>query len=282
MSVSNAEKAFLEDGVVQGLRADGRDCLDSRPLCVDVDLIPSASGSARIQSADADVVVCVKCTMGPPPRDAQDEGTLVLNIDCMGCVNVEVDGWTGDDVGPFLTTTLMALCLGRHVLDYKRLCVEPGHFAWSVAIDATVLNAGGNLLDVVCLGIKGALMNCRLPVIVVGDSEDAEDGDKDFEVDEREESAVEFPHNTIPLCVTMGLICGRCVLDMTPEEEFCSSAKVTVAVNEAGRSVGVHRSGRRPIELGALPPILRSSEDSGLKKHLCLRNAIGALNARHA
>ena len=43
-TLSPAERRFLEDGVRQGFRNDGRGLLDYRPYTVETGILPSTSG----------------------------------------------------------------------------------------------------------------------------------------------------------------------------------------------------------------------------------------------
>ena len=46
--ISRSEKAFIEEGVLQGMRNDGRGRLDYRTLGVTPDVLPQTNGSARV------------------------------------------------------------------------------------------------------------------------------------------------------------------------------------------------------------------------------------------
>ena len=58
--LSAAEKEYIEQGVEQDIRNDGRGRLDYRPIEVQLGLIAQASGSARLRLGKTDVVVGVK------------------------------------------------------------------------------------------------------------------------------------------------------------------------------------------------------------------------------
>ena len=59
-----SERSFLIDGCESGIRGDGRGCLDWRPVSIDTSVVPSASGSARVQIRATDVVVGIKVSHG--------------------------------------------------------------------------------------------------------------------------------------------------------------------------------------------------------------------------
>jgi exosome complex component RRP42 len=58
--ISDAERAYIAQGVAQGLRNDGRGCRDMRPLELELGVIAQANGSARLRAGGTDVIVAVK------------------------------------------------------------------------------------------------------------------------------------------------------------------------------------------------------------------------------
>lgn len=62
-SLSSAEAAYIAAGVAQGLRSDGRGCLDVRPIEIQPGVLLRASGSARLRLGATDVLVGVKVRM---------------------------------------------------------------------------------------------------------------------------------------------------------------------------------------------------------------------------
>jgi exosome complex component RRP42 len=58
--ISDAERAYIAQGVAQGLRNDGRGCRDVRPLELELGVVAAANGSARLHVGGTDVMVAVK------------------------------------------------------------------------------------------------------------------------------------------------------------------------------------------------------------------------------
>ena len=65
MLLSEGEKAWIQEGFECNVRNDGRNCLDLRTAVVEVGLISSASGSARVRLGGNDVIVGVKVSFPP-------------------------------------------------------------------------------------------------------------------------------------------------------------------------------------------------------------------------
>ena len=60
MSMSISEIEYCKASVQQGIRLDGRDLQDFRPIEIELGLIAQANGSARLHLGTTDVLVGVK------------------------------------------------------------------------------------------------------------------------------------------------------------------------------------------------------------------------------
>lgn len=58
--VSATEAEYIRRGFEDGLRADGRGCMDFRQIEIDTGMITQATGSARVRLGSTDVLVGVK------------------------------------------------------------------------------------------------------------------------------------------------------------------------------------------------------------------------------
>ena len=89
--LSEAEKLFILHGVQDDLRVDGRDLGDIRPITVETDLVPGASGSAHLRLANTDILVGVKAEI-----EEEDRGRIVFSVDCSANATPEFEGRGGD------------------------------------------------------------------------------------------------------------------------------------------------------------------------------------------
>lgn len=62
---SEAERHFITQGIVQGIRTDGRGCTDYRPLQFELNIIAQAHGSARLHMGATDVIITTKVRQEP-------------------------------------------------------------------------------------------------------------------------------------------------------------------------------------------------------------------------
>ncbi|KAK7244729.1 hypothetical protein RIF29_39555 [Crotalaria pallida] len=64
VGLSLGEKHFIQGGIAQDIRCDGRKRLAYRPIYVETGVIPQANGSARIRMGNTDVIASVKAELG--------------------------------------------------------------------------------------------------------------------------------------------------------------------------------------------------------------------------
>jgi exosome complex component RRP42 len=66
LTLSAAEEKYIRDGVACGVRADGRDISNYRPLQLETGIISNSNGSARLTAYKTDILVrappCCPCT----------------------------------------------------------------------------------------------------------------------------------------------------------------------------------------------------------------------------
>lgn len=60
VGLSIGEKQFIEGGIAQDIRTDGRKRLVYRPIQVQTGVIPQANGSARVRMGGTEVIASVK------------------------------------------------------------------------------------------------------------------------------------------------------------------------------------------------------------------------------
>lgn len=60
VGLSLGEQHFIQGGIAQDLRCDGRKRLTYRPIHVETGVIPQANGSARVKIGATEVIASVK------------------------------------------------------------------------------------------------------------------------------------------------------------------------------------------------------------------------------
>ncbi len=79
--VSATERRFIEEGIEQNLRNDGRSALDYRPFYVELSVMEQTNGSARLKQEFTDILVGVKVDIGEVDPQRPNLGRIEFSVD---------------------------------------------------------------------------------------------------------------------------------------------------------------------------------------------------------
>jgi len=255
--LSAAERAYIQQGIEQNVRYDGRARLDYRPFSVQLDAVPTANGSARIKLDNTDVTVAVKVEIQEPGYSTPSQGSIVCSVDCSPSVSLEYEGLGSQNVNTQLSCDLERILCDSHTIDLKQLCIIPGKQVWVLYVDALVLDSGGNVLDALFLAAKAALKHTKIPAV------DVVEGDKVGELqiavsdDPFESKSLTLDNDKIPICVSLVKIGSCVVVDPCIDEESCMAARITVALNRVGNICGIHKAGNGGVAPAAMKEMIK-------------------------
>ena len=91
MSSSLAEQEYCTACVQHGIRLDGREPCDFRPIELELGLIAQANGSARLHLGSTDVLVGVKVEVGSPDSSRPDCGRVQVTVECSACASPDYE-----------------------------------------------------------------------------------------------------------------------------------------------------------------------------------------------
>lgn len=249
-AISAAEVSYIEGGIAQNLRSDGRGRLDFRNIAITTGVIPQANGSSRCKVGGTDVMVSVKAELGNPPKGRPSHGGMQIKVECSPTANPEFEGRGGEELSLELTRGLERSFLGGPngsgaAIDLSTLRIVDGKTCWVLCIDGLVLSSDGNLLDALSIAVKAALRNTGLPKVEVV-AGGAEDEDPEIEVDDEESSQLYV--SNAPVIITLTKVGKSYFVDATAEEESHMRSAVSVAVNRKGVVCGVTKRGGEGLE----------------------------------
>ncbi|KAF5466253.1 hypothetical protein F2P56_016193, partial [Juglans regia] len=112
VGLSLGEKNFIQGGIAQDLRSDGRKRLTYRPVSVETGVIPQANGSARVRMGATDVISSVKAELGKPSSLQPDKGKVSIYVDCSPTAAPMFEGRGGDELSTDLSVALQCCLLG--------------------------------------------------------------------------------------------------------------------------------------------------------------------------
>ncbi|CAO3675600.1 unnamed protein product [Rhizopus microsporus] len=256
--ISPAEKSYIEEGIQQDCRANGRARLEYRHMILETGLLSQASGSARCRLGDSDVLVGVKVEIGEIEQNQPNQGRIVCNVECSPSASQQFEGRGADEINNSLTMAVDRLFNGpQSGLDLEKLCIIPGQQCWIIYIDAMVMDAAGNLLDCIVMTVRAALYNTRIPKTEI---QDLGEGEYEFEVmDDVEDAEPIAGWENLPITVTLYKIADRYIIDPTILEELCSQVTLTVGVNRNGSVCSIQKGGNGSIEPSLLTEMIQTA-----------------------
>ncbi|ONI18138.1 hypothetical protein PRUPE_3G198900 [Prunus persica] len=245
VGLSIGEKHFIQGGIAQDLRSDGRKRLTTRPIYVETGVISQANGSARVRMGATDVIASVKAELGRPNVLQPDKGKVVVNVDCSPTAAPMFEGRGGEELSAELSVALQCCLLGGKSgsgagIDLSSLVVVEGKICWDLYIDGLVVSSDGNLLDALGAAIKAALSNTGIPKVNVAAGAS---GDEQPEVDVSDEEFLQFDTSRVPVIVTLTKVGRHYIVDATSEEESQMSSAVSISINRQGHICGLTKRG---------------------------------------
>ncbi|GAU40729.1 hypothetical protein TSUD_14140 [Trifolium subterraneum] len=245
VGLSLGEQHFIQGGIAQDLRCDGRKRLTYRPIHVETGVIPQANGSARIRIGATEVIASVKAELGKPSLSQPDKGKVFIYIDCSSTAEPTFEGRGGEELSAELSTALHRCLLGAKSgagagIDRTSLVVVEGKICWDLYIDGLVVSSDGNLLDALGAAIKAALSNTGIPSVKVTAGAAS---DEQPEVDISDEEFLQFDTSGVPVIITLTKVGRDYIVDATPEEESQMSSAVSISINRKGHICGITKRG---------------------------------------
>ncbi|BBN69516.1 3'-5'-exoribonuclease family protein [Prunus dulcis] len=267
VGLSIGEKHFIQGGIAQDLRSDGRKRLTIRPIYVETGVISQANGSARVRMGATDVIACVKAELGRPNALQPDKGKVIVNVDCSPTAAPMFEGRGGEELSAELSVALQRCLLGGKSgsgagIDLSSLVVVEGKICWDLYIDGLVVSSDGNLLDALGAAIKyyvakekssgmtyllkklmfpkAALSNTGIPKVNVAAGAS---GDEQPEVDVSDEEFLQFDTSRVPVIVTLTKVGRHYIVDATSEEESQMCLAVSISMNRQGHICGLTKRG---------------------------------------
>ena len=91
MNISVGERQYIAASTAKGCRLDGRGTEAFRRVAAQLDVVPQATGSARVRLGKTDVFVGIKVELGQPAVDAPDCGRIEFFVDYAPCGTPDVE-----------------------------------------------------------------------------------------------------------------------------------------------------------------------------------------------
>lgn len=239
-------------------RLDGRKLTEYRQVTVEIDVTPTAEGSARVKIGDTDVLVGVKVEVMEPYPDTQDEGSIMVGAELLPLSNPHFEQGP-----PGIQAVELARIVDRGIresksLDFKKLCIKKGEKIWMIIIDIVTINDAGNLFDASALAAIAALKSMKFPKY------------EDDKIDYKEKTNKGLDLKDTPLSVTVIKIGDKFIVDPDSDEEKAIDARLTVASLSDGTLCAMQKGGDYPLTAEDVSKMV----DLGIEKGKELRKLV--------
>lgn len=272
---SDAEKIFILHGVEVNFRYDGRTRSEYRPMEVETDIVPHASGSARLRLANTDILVGVKAEIDQPFVESPNQGKLEFFVDCSANATPAFEGRGGEALANELSAALTRAYSSHHAFDRTALCILPKYQCWKLFVDILILECGGNLFDAVGLGVKAALRNTFIPKVVAASLDGA---DPELILSDNPCDCWQLNVSNAPLLVSVVKIGDSHVVDPGAEEEAVSGGGILIAYG-GKRVTSVLKLGGGSLHPNTLKDMLQLGATAGESLQVTLEKALEAEEA---
>lgn len=225
----------IKNALQKGVRLDGRKLDEIREVSLETGLISTAEGSAKVKFGDAEAIVGVKMSIERPFPDSPEDGILMVNAELLPLSNPEFESGP-----PSIDSIEISRVVDRGIreskaVNTKKLCLEKGEKAWTIAVDITPINYDGNLIDIGGFGAMLALRNARFPTLT------------EHGVDYHKLTDKKVDINHYPIPVTVYRIGETLLVDPTEEEEKLVEARLTVTSISDTKICAMQKGGDKPL-----------------------------------
>ncbi|MGQ9718304.1 MAG: exosome complex protein Rrp42 [Nitrososphaerales archaeon] len=222
MVVERLRKDQMVELLSKEKRLDNRGLLDLRNIVIETGVIERASGSAKVQVGNTQVIAGVKIETGEPFPDTPDKGLLVINAEVLPLASAYAEPGPPDEDAIELARVVDRGVRESKMIDLSKLVLIPGRKVHAVFVDVNVLNVDGNLFDATSYATVASIATAKMPKLSL---------DQNGQI-KRTEEIIPLPIKSIPVSVTLARIGDVLLVDPTSEEEAVMDARITLVFDE--------------------------------------------------
>jgi exosome complex component RRP42 len=221
--VEHLRRQQMWDSLSRGKRLDGRAFDEQRPLEIEIDVIKKANGSARVRLGDSEVIAGVKVSTGEPFEGLENKGALIVSAEVLPVASPHVEPGPPDEEVIELARVVDRGVRESEMIDLEKLVLVPGKTVYTIFVDCSVTNTGGNLFDATSYAVVASLLTANLPILEMQDGKVVDTG-----------RTQPMPVTTVPVSITAVRIGEHVLIDPDAEEEGCMDARITIDTSEEG------------------------------------------------
>ncbi|KAF4686974.1 hypothetical protein FOZ60_004644 [Perkinsus olseni] len=273
-SWTKTTSVFLSNGLTAGVRADGRNCHDRRPVSIATDTISAANSSSTLHCDDTDIIVGIKTDVVVLPDKDKHIGLIQLGIECP----------EQPEEAQQLQTALTVLMM-RGIDESCLLIDKDEPFAWSISIDILITGIiNPSVVELSSLAIIAAFRGLWIPkVTIIPPLEEGEKPSINLEEGDSRGQDIAPLVSSLPVCVVCGINGPRMVVDVSAAEAKCCRGVLAVGVDRKGCIVSMWKwqmilreeaSSSMAMDPHLLPELLTHAQDEASNLFTALHEAL--------
>ncbi|MCQ2056026.1 MAG: exosome complex protein Rrp42 [archaeon] len=252
--ISEIKRDHIVRLLKNGKREDGRKLTENREISIITNCIESADGSARVRFGNTEVIAGVKIIPGTPFPDATNEGVITTGMEFLPMAHPSFEGGPPGEDAIELARVVDRGIRESKMVDVEQLCITEGEKVWMCFIDMYALDHDGNLFDTANLAAVMALKTAVIPY-------------KQYDLgDDRP-----LPTTCVPVSVTICKIDNTLILDPNFDEEYVSSARLTITTDDVGNFRAMQKGGKGSFTVDELGQCL----DMAVARGIDVRKIVG-------
>ncbi|OAD59419.1 Exosome complex component RRP45 [Eufriesea mexicana] len=229
--LSNCERNFVNKAVQRGIRLDGRNLMEARPVKI---YFASNWGGCMVLLGQTRVIAQVTCDIQKPKTSRPNEGMLHINVELNPIAAQHFDSGRQSEISILISRQLEKCYQDSKCIDLESLCIIADKQVWNLRVDVNVINHDGNLIDCASIATLAALSHFHRP--------DVTSNGEDIIVhpfSEKDPLPLTLYH--YPACVSfITFECGNTVMDPTYLEERVGVAQLTLGINSYRELCSLH------------------------------------------
>ncbi|OIR57495.1 MAG: exosome complex component RRP45 [Amphiamblys sp. WSBS2006] len=251
------EKAFIQQGIKEGNRTDGRGVSEHREIEIKHELIdrrgstvcfPTSLAVCRLGKTEVKTTATLDISTPSEKRPKEGKVRFDVKILQMAAAGQGLKRKSSLEAEHLLVGEMERLYKTNRALEADALCILAGEKVWSVFVDVSVVFDDGNLVEAVSACVLTALYGARRNDFSVEDETLTIHSSYDKEL-------VPLLLNSYPLCTAFSVFCEKeepssvfFVVDATRMEESVEKTRVTVGYDaRSGKVVSFSKHGGEAI-----------------------------------
>src|SRR6476660_4892359 len=174
--VEHLRQQQMWDAIAKGKRLDGRNLVELRTLNIELGIIKKGNGAARVNLGNSEVVAGVKVETGEPFEGLENKGALIVSAEVLPTASPFIEPGPPDEETVELARVVDRGVRESEMLALDKLALIPGKIVYTIFVDCSIINMGGNLFDATSYAVVLALATSKIPVFEIIDEKVVDTG----------------------------------------------------------------------------------------------------------